>query len=234
MDARKARGRNEKNRRKRPRKIGKTQGNTYDFCGSATDINESLLGLEPDTDFVRDGGTDCGIDFEIAEQSMEGTDTMNQDTYLAKKASLIGDTIEVNKGGETITWQVRSDIDEMEVNLQPDTNIGLTGFQFDKSKRGYGDSSRIDMGELFHAVSGRYMEDDVRNLNAFIMEENIERKNEHRRTIKLTSPRELDVFLGILLLGRLENNTNLWGFRGKHKVREETWKSKCFKLAWCN
>lgn len=191
---------------------------------SPTDISDSLVDLADDRPV--EGGMDCEIDLEMAECALEGTENVIHKTYQDEKAELMGDTVTVNQCGDTIEWTVRSDVDEVAVNLEPDVNIGLTGFQFDKTKRGYGESARIDMAELFHRVSGRYMEDDVRNLNGFIMEENIERKREHRRTIKLTSPRELDVFLGILLIGRLENTTNLWGRRDRSRIGEEQWKSE--------
>ena len=83
-------------------------------------------------------------------------------------------------------------------------------------------STRIDTGYLLQKVSGRFMDADIRNMNAHIMNLNVVRKRRHNRSIKLTTLREMDAFLGILLVARLENTTDLWGRRG-HAVREETY-----------
>ena len=167
------------------------------------------------------------IDFEVACDNAAGRAFVQQQLYEEEKAALIGDTVEVTGNRETVSWKVRSDIDDIEVSDPKDTNIGLTGFRFDSTTRGYGDSARIDTSTLFHKVSGRFLEDDIRYLNVHIREVNLERKRRKLRTIKLTSPREVDIFIGMLLVGRLENNTDLWGRRG-YGVREETWCGECY------
>ena len=99
-----------------------------------------------------------------------------------------------------------------EVHQNPSTGpCGIRHFDFDKCTVGEDtDVKQVNFAELFHLIAGTYGKDQVMNFNGYVEEYNMKRKDK-KRTIAPTSIFEIDIFIAILLIGRLEGHTNLWG-----------------------
>ena len=75
---------------------------------------------------------------------------------------------------------VRGDVPKCEEYRQPDSSpCGLCGFDFSKETvQNDPLSSRINMADLFHFVSGTYGEDELKNMNDYITDMNKNRKKQ--------------------------------------------------------
>ena len=154
--------------------------------------------------------------FEIAlETYRSNEDIMEVINYQTEKTNLIGTSVIVEGSSYCpVEWIIRGDVkkEECECHDFNERNCaGLLGYDFTDTPihSVRGSSSRINCGGLLFYMWPGSLIDQVRRLNSYIDEKN-KTHGEERRKIPNTSPREISQFLALMMVGSIEDTSDLW------------------------
>ena len=196
---------------------------------------DSVLGLEVnDSDpFLEETVIDHELNFLLAQEYAEERDFNTRRSfvsYLREKEDLVGHVLTLkNRKSKTnpyVRWKVCSDIpasslSDSQEDLSssfssslPAASVGVKGFNFNDLpvNTAQGNQPRINTSHLlFHLWPGDF-KGQVDEMNKQILADNKERQERGRPVVRLVSYREMGVFLGILIVARLEGKkgSDLW------------------------
>ena len=202
-----------------------TSTSYHRFLLESTDITISEDVINESDPALEEKVYDSALDFELAQDfSTEPQDrdervkVFNQ--YLSDKEDLVGKLVELpNKRDKNhpVKWKVRKDICKPVDSVADDDdekNCGVKYFDFNKQtcNSTSGNKPRLDTSHLLlHLWPGDF-KGQVDAMNRQILNDNDERVQKGRSKVPLVSYREMGVFLGIILIARLEGKKgkNLW------------------------
>ena len=188
--------------------------------GTAAHSGDDLSINEYDID-LEDKVVEPLLNYEIAQENIDEYGQIAADTnYSREKASLIGKYVNVKgrKGKEVVKWTIRKNIEPSEVTATyhdpKNDTVGVRGFDFNNHtvNSNKGNQPRINMMHLLFHLFPINVKESLDTMNQMISKENIERVQNRRQKIPYVSFREFGIFLGILIVARLEGKkgSSMW------------------------